>query len=270
MLSGEPAFSVESPEYAHRILAEGDSWFSVGAIPASNLLYELRFAKPTILLSLANPGDTIRNMSDIAGNDALRRLLVDRKMRTAWSAILLSGGGNDLIDRANALIRRPAGVGTDPADYVDPAALASLVADVQQGYRTIAALRDHPDSLCQGAPIVTHRYDYPTPRPSPAQFIGVPVKGPWLYPAFERLQIGRDDVRREVSDFLLDRLGDAIAALEAEIPNFHVVETRNTLVRAAPDATLTSGDWQNEIHPSVSGYRKLAALVAPALEAVFA
>lgn len=32
----------DDPAYAWRFLAEGDSWFTIGAIPSSNLLYELR------------------------------------------------------------------------------------------------------------------------------------------------------------------------------------------------------------------------------------
>ncbi|MER2540685.1 MAG: hypothetical protein ABTQ26_15715 [Azonexus sp.] len=29
----------DDPAYSHRILAEGDSWFSIGAIPSFNLLF---------------------------------------------------------------------------------------------------------------------------------------------------------------------------------------------------------------------------------------
>lgn len=32
------------PEYQWHFLAEGDSWFTIGAIPSSNLLFELRLA----------------------------------------------------------------------------------------------------------------------------------------------------------------------------------------------------------------------------------
>ena len=40
--AGESPLSPDDPDYPWRMLAEGDSWFSIGAIPSSNLLYELR------------------------------------------------------------------------------------------------------------------------------------------------------------------------------------------------------------------------------------
>jgi hypothetical protein len=38
--------------YAWRFLAEGDSWFTIGAIPSSNLLYEIRLKKRSVILNL--------------------------------------------------------------------------------------------------------------------------------------------------------------------------------------------------------------------------
>ena len=60
-------------QYRYRILAEGDSWFSIGGFPGSNLLFPLRLPRPAILVSLAQPGDTIRRMSAIASNHRLRQ-----------------------------------------------------------------------------------------------------------------------------------------------------------------------------------------------------
>ena len=47
------------------------------------------------------------------------------------------------------------------------------------------------------------------------------------------------------------------------IENFHVADTRGALTPAAASATGPSGDWENEIHPSAAGYRKLAERVSP-------
>ena len=44
-----------------RILAEGDSWFTLGGLPEQcNLLQSLTLPNRTIIVSLAKPGDTIR------------------------------------------------------------------------------------------------------------------------------------------------------------------------------------------------------------------
>lgn len=67
----------DDPAFGRRVLCEGDSWFSLGAIPSSNLLFPLNFAQPTLLLNLATPGDTIRRMSSIASNPNLAKIISD-------------------------------------------------------------------------------------------------------------------------------------------------------------------------------------------------
>jgi hypothetical protein len=90
---------------AWHFLAEGDSWFTIGAIPSSNLLFELKLAKWTRVLSIAYPGDTIINMGDLAGNKDLRKFLTKTGFNYPFHALLLSGGGNDVIDAAKDIIK---------------------------------------------------------------------------------------------------------------------------------------------------------------------
>jgi hypothetical protein len=52
------------------------------------------------------------------------------------------------------------------------------------------------------------------------------------------------------------------------IPNFKVVDTRDTIEPAKPGATKKSGDWRNEIPPAKSGYAKLAKQEAGAIPGV--
>lgn len=261
----------DSPEFTHRLLAEGDSWFSINAVPGTNLLKALAFAHPTIILDIAEPGDTILRMSALVRNPWMRKFVTDRNFASRWDLLLLSGGGNDLIDSAGAIIKAPAVAGSiDPADYVDAVELARLVASVQDGFRRLAALRDEPGSTCAGKPIVTHTYDYPTPRPSPGKFLFVDAVGPWLHSAFEDRGTP-EAMRMPVARLLLDALGDGITALAQgpeKIPNFHVVNTRGTLTPAPRDATGRDGDWENEIHPSAGGYRKLSDVVSPVVRAL--
>jgi hypothetical protein len=261
----------DSPEFKHRFLAEGDSWFSINAVPGTNLLAALQFEHPTIILNIAEPGDTILRISALVKNQWVRKFITDRNFASKWDLLLLSGGGNDLIDSAPAIIKRPAVVGTaDPADYVDSAELDRLIASVQDGFRRLAALRDEPGSSCAGKPIVTHTYDYAMPRRSPANFLFFNASGPWLHSAFADKGTP-DEMRMPVTRLMLDRLGDAITALAAgpdPIPNFHVVETRGTLTLAASGAIGRSGDWENEIHPSAAGYRKLSERLSPVVRSL--
>jgi lysophospholipase L1-like esterase len=248
-----------------RILAEGDSWFTIGAIPSSNLLFELRFPRTTAIVNIAYPGDTLKRIADLRANPELAKMLTDPKFGWRWHAIVLSGGGNDLIDRAGELLRvPPAASGRKPGDYIDAAALGALVEEVQQGYREIVALRDST-SLNAGVPIVVHTYDYATSRNSPARFLFVGFLGPWLHRAFEAARVP-EGMRARVADRLFNAVADGIVALGRELPAFHVVDTRNTLARAAPGAIGTSGDWLNEIHPTPAGYAKIAARLQPEIE----
>ena len=73
----------------------------------------------------------------------------------------------------------------------------------------------------------------------------------------------------DVANYLTDKLAEGILALEdgpAEIADFHVVDTRGTLVPADLGSTGDSNDRQNEIHPNGPGYEKLA-IKADQLEA---
>ncbi len=251
----------DDPAFAKRILCEGDSWFSIGAIPSSNLLFPLRFAQSTLLVNLAQPGDTIKNMSSISSNPTLHQLIAEKKFLTKWDAIFISGGGNDLIDLAGQIICTPSvGAGKHMLDYINAIELANLKSIVQQGYYKIAKMRDGTENA--NTPIVTHVYDYPTPRNAKAKFLGLKVTGPWIYPALKG-----NDVPEEfwisLTDHIFESLAVAIIDLSYKIDNFHVVSaTRETLIRARLGTTEDDGDWLNEIHPTATGYKKLADVVS--------
>lgn len=262
------------PEYQWHLLAEGDSWFTIGAIPSSNLLFELRLAQWTRILTIAYPGDTVIHMSDIASNKDLRKVLAKTGSNYPFHALLLSGGGNDVIDAAADIIRPRPG-STQPEDHIDHAVLAAKLAEIQDSYARIVALRDSAKSQSQGKPILVHTYDYPTPRDAPATFVGaIPVLGPWLYPAFKNsgLDIA---LQQRIVNRVMDALAEALLSLDSQrgqpdkrLPAFHVVDTRNTLVQANPTEVGNSNDWLNEIHPNHDGYRKIANKLSAAINAV--
>jgi hypothetical protein len=258
-------------QYPLRFLAEGDSWFSYGSWKFQSLLTQLRLTRPSIVLSLAEPGRLLTAMADLAANVALRNWLSRGFGAYAWNALLVSGGGNDVIAEVKAghIVRaRDVAPASDlpAAQYVDGGALRATLDRVREGYARIVALRDAPGSPCPGVPLVTHAYDFATPRPAPAQFL-VPLLGPWLFPAMAAAKIP-EERWNDVSDHILRELAAALIALEGELPNFHVARSQGTLVRAALGATGTSHDWANEIHPTGGGYRKIAARLAEPLEAL--
>lgn len=277
-VSTPPATNPDDALYDWRILAEGDSWFSLGALPSSNLLFELRLNKQAIVVNCATPGDTIRNMAQIGSNLGLAKMLGQR-FGYAWDALLLSGGGNDLIDALPEILVYPPDAAA-AEDFIDPAQLAGTLDDIAAGFARIVALRDRADSPAQGRPIVIHTYDYPTPRNSPARFVTLGLTGPWLYAALRQenrlaapnpAATGIPEVYWDgIARLLLDALGDRLLELGNKFYNFHVVDTRGTLQPAAPGSQFASGDWLNEIHPDAAGYRKLAGRLDARLNALLA
>src|ERR1039457_3815405 len=91
-------FQIPGTTFDWHILAEGDSWFHFGFTPAigqpRNLLDPLEFNKSTVIASVALSGDTIQHISQPSANPSLLEAMGYRK----WNLILVSAGGNDLID----------------------------------------------------------------------------------------------------------------------------------------------------------------------------
>ena len=245
-----------------RIMAEGDSWFTLGGLPQQcNLLQSLSVPKNTIIVSLAKPGDKIRGMAKIWENRALHQAMDagPPKFGYDWDLILLSGGGNDLIEYAGDLIKNGV-TGTNPRDYVHLDRLDQVLNYIQDAYRKIVGLRDGPKSTCAGKPVIVHTYDYATPRDAGAEFFKFKVSGPWLFPALANAGVD-SGMFEAVGEFLVDALAEAIIALQNgpnPLPNFFVVDTRGLSTPAALGAKGNSNDWLNEIHPNSDGYDKIA------------
>jgi hypothetical protein len=184
---------------------------------------------------------------------------------TKWDAIFLSGGGNDLIDALPQIICTPSpGAGNSFLDYISRIEVARLKNVIEKGYLAIAAMRDGSVNN-KTTPIITHIYDYPTPRNAPAKFVGIGFKGPWLYPALKAQNVD-EKYWISISDYLFESLGEILIGLSAKMSNFHVVHnTKETLVRAELNTTGVSGDWLNEIHATGHGYQKMADVISPEL-----
>ena len=254
-------------QYKYRILAEGDSWFSIAGFPSSNIAFQMRMDKPAIIVNLAMPGDTIRNMSEISSNNALDKAMT-RSHGYRWHAILMSGGGNDLIDNADRIIKKPTGTYTHPADCCDDAELQNTMKHIEEGYQRIVELRDRVGSSCRGKPIIIHTYDFTTPRNSPSRFFGLPALGPWLYRALKDAGVQKK-YWNDVSDYLIGTLAERLKGLGKgpnALPAFYVVNTLDTLVPAELGTTRESNDWLNEIHPTADGYRKIARKITRKLK----
>ncbi len=253
---------VDFSPYAYRLLADGDSWFAwahFNLAPSSNILDEIEFARPAVIVSLAYSGDVIQNISDPRRNMALYFEL----QAVRYHALLLSGGGNDLIDAlrpgngaAAILVPRSGSAPDKAAAYVDKAALKALTGAVLASYRRIIAQRNASDSNAD-TPIVLHTYDFPTPRNAKATFLGRPAIGPWLLPALQGASVPVV-FYEDVTKIVFNGLAEALLTLHDPAKGVHVVDTRGCIQCADQGTTALSGDWINEIHPDAHGYALLA------------
>lgn len=272
-------------DFPTRFLAQGDSWFSIGAMPpwaTSNLLQKIVLRRDACAINCANPGRHLARMVDWKLDWQFMRLLTG-KLAYRWDGILLSGGGNDLIAAAGVLPRNdngspvpaeqrlllkpdewgPAELGA--ARYVSDSGWNTFSAHLEPQFDDVVAFRDQ--DVNKNVPLICHCYAYPMPRDAPASaLLGV---GPWLYPSMVAYHIPPTDwlgVATELIDSLAALLKSIAARHTAAGRRVFLVETQGALTPAKPGTTGRSKDWENEIHPASGGYKKLAAVWRPLIE----
>ena len=269
--------------YERRCLAQGDSWFSIGALPpqfTTNLLIEMQLARRTVVTQCARPGKVLRRFTDTTREQDFLRM-IRGPLAWRWDAILISGVGNDVIDAVGSppdqpphlrLLRTPAERGAGPlaaADYLSTPGWATFATHIGTVFDALIDLRD--SGVNRHVPLVMHNYARLMPRPAPAG----PLAGPWLHPSFEAYAVPQAD-RLAVSDELTGRMDQLlrhmIATRQAADPatNLHLVDTRAGagIVLADAGTDGTSGDWANEIHLTPGGYKKCTVAWADVLDPI--
>ena len=263
--------------YGWRLLAEGDSWFSLTATrPRSDsLLQALQLPRSAAIVNCAAPGHTLQRMVDRQADGTCARLLCDRRQARHWDAVLLSAAGNDLIAAAATPLEDAAGAPTAPterllrrsdevghavaaSDWVSEDGWALLAAHLRAHFAAFVGWRDNGPSAAR--PLLLHSYATPVARPSGA---GLARRG-WLYPALLRYGVPAA-WQQPLAELLFMRLRLWLLGLDADsgsadaTPGVHVFDSAalDTLRPASPDDAGPSGDWINEIHLAPSGHAKL-------------
>lgn len=267
--------------FGRRFLAEGDSWFTISTLnlfESSNVLFKLAFDSSAVVINCAYPGDTLQRMVDCMGDVYFDRLLRQRAFAERWDALLISAGGNDMIDAAQLPFKDKKGQPT-PVDHrllltPDEAALAIGAAGParylsEAGWTRLAdyllaniseLVRRRDQGKNKARPIFLHTYALPTVRPSGT----LGAADGWLHPTFVAYDIP-DFERQGLSDLLFQRLRQLLLDLDQDcgkptaLPQVHVFDSAGLtdIDRAQPEDTGKSGDWINEIHLSSSGYAKM-------------
>lgn len=264
------------PEQADRFgpfektfLAEGDSWMDASAAVQGSLPFFLadefnRRGKTHLIINISTSGQTLQRISKTMSGDYLWWL-----KQLSYDAVLLSAGGNDFIDAARdeapgeGLLSDMQGQPLPTNGYacVRQDALATLVGDYLNPnfdamYQALRASVKNADT-----PLLLNCYDTPVARNAPA-IAG--LVGPWLWTAYLKNHI--DPVLwPSLTAGLFNDIKAAVSGWPTGRTGVQVVPTTGVLAPASPDATGSSGDWKNEIHPNVSGWRKQARIWADLL-----
>ncbi|MCL3882683.1 GDSL-type esterase/lipase family protein [Marivita sp. GX14005] len=223
-----------------KLVSEGDSWFQFPFL-LTDVIDHL--SEEHAILSLGAAGDTL---DDLIAQDEV----VAAVMAEAPDAVLLSGGGNDLVGGGNlAAIVRPFDPALDAAGHITPALTAVLSAVIGH-VRSIATA---VSAAAPTTPVLIHTYDH-----------AIPDNGKWLGRPLASQGIVDRGLQREIVRILIDRWAEALAALAREpglAGTLHVVDCRGT---------VPEGGWHDELHPESGPYGTVAAKFQSVIQAVTA
>jgi hypothetical protein len=257
------------------LIAEGDSWFDYPFFDALGCLEDRGYE----IESVAHKGDTLEDMAhEPAQVDKLARAFEKVRARARKPlAILLSGGGNDIAGEEFAILLNHRGSGlptlnaTVVAGIIDErlrAAMASLVGIVT---------RLSEAHFGERVRVVVHGYDYAIPDGRGYLGGGWILPGPWLEPGFRRKGYLPEGRRERVAALganagivheLIDRHNAMLARLVRDLAAEGLDHVRHVDLRGALSGVLPAAyraDWNDELHPTRSGFDKVAARLEAAI-----
>ena len=237
------------------ILAIGDSWFWYPKV--SNLLAEISaVVKPDYsnIMALGYLGARLEDYAKPGEKyfKAFARELSPGNLQY-YSAVLISGGGNDAV-KWELCLQADCGSATTPDECVDRDALSNHMIDL--GGWLLAMISEirmaYQDAGLRRPDIFTHCYAYAPPNGKgfEAPLFGIPLTKAWLKPAMDRHHVPPDyEMRKAIVRILIDKLADTLNDFDTPTERVYVIESQKTL---DPDV-----DWDNELHPNGEGFRKL-------------
>lgn len=227
-----------------RIAAEGDSWFNLPPVGWPQTALDV-LKQDFAVSSVAMWGDEIE---DMVARKQYRQLLQSKLYRH----FLFSGGGNDVLGSI------PRYVGRRKSGDVDPANAGTYVRQTfQTKVREIIALYEDvaADTRRWGPPgciLYVHGYANAVPRAG-GKYLGKPLKG------LDFDAVTHAPLARAVVAELIARFNTALAGFAAATANVVYLDMRSA---------MGAGDWNSdEIHPRLSGSRRIAARFKAAIEA---
>jgi hypothetical protein len=250
---GEIEFLRESAGF---LVALGDSWFNY---PFHDVLERLEHKFPYDIEGAAHFGALIEQMAYPGGQiDKFPQLLDNVYAQSGGPprAILLSGGGNDIVGGDLGVLLNSAE--SPIAGWNDEIVSGLINERVLTSYHSVIHAIN---CICvhhfqRVLPIVVHGYDYLVPDGRGLIFHLIS----WLRPGFHEKGFYDDlTTNREMMRTLINCLNDAMSTLPGAHGNVHYLDLRNTLcsIPGSPDCDYKDW-WDNELHPTKAGFEAVA------------
>lgn len=233
------------------LLSEGDSWFSTPLY--YNLVDWLEVSSPSgAFLRMESSGDLATKM--FRGSNLKR--IVSRVEAIEFDVLMISAGGNDLVDEF--LAKTFKGAGKLSVDQAFQRVLDSKRFDAV--YAAYEALITAVVAARPNITILAHTYDYPIRMGVEGKLtveqIGLIAwfkrsVGDWIAKHI-RHALPSEDEQRAFARRMMDHYHDHVLVPLAENhkPHFHFVNLRGHLAQQA--------DWNDEMHPTGDAFRRLA------------
>jgi lysophospholipase L1-like esterase len=218
------------------VLCEGDSWI---AHPLVHDIGDHLFDDPRNRFAVRNCGAAGDRLTAMAAAREHEGLLLEHDA----VALVLSGGGNDLLVQFREFLRtwEP---GDAPArlvhDVLEPR-LTELMVTMRQVLR---GARDRDRTL----PIIVHGYDYLR--------VAAPERGQFLSPWFDAAKIVEARERQATLDYIVDRFNHHLRDATLDVEGVAYVDVRG---RVGED------QWFDEIHPNDDGFARVAEAIGEVL-----
>lgn len=169
-----------------------------------------------------------------------------------FAGILFSGDGNDIIGRALLPLLNAGVEGRPWMNCINLVRFDRRLQEIENAYHDLADLRDdyQPEAY-----IFIHAYDFPIPGDKPMH-VGLMRAGPWMKPHINSKGITNPTSQRAIMTYMLKRLDGLMQKLEQQHQRVIYVRTQNT---------LTDKEWDDEMHPTTEGFKRIAAVLQDAL-----
>jgi lysophospholipase L1-like esterase len=251
------------------LVAEGDSWFDY---PGGDILSELVDRYHWDVRSVAHRGDNLESMAYDVRQVHSRARAFDLLARRGEqpTALLLSGGGNDLAGPELTMALEHVASGME---LINEDVLEQLIN--RRLKRALIALVEAVEILAdryfdRQLPVIMHGYGYPVPDGRGFSILGGwgPLPGPWLEPSFARKGVIDEalDVRRAAMRQIVMRFNTMINEV-ADLPSMEQLHVTD-VTRLLPSGADYRDWWANELHPTPRGFRAVSAAIAHAIDEV--